>query len=154
MSKKNIVIEPDPILRKKSDPIEKVDQNLRKHTNFFFAARATAGYVNDFQSFHSQPPKADRSSARLPALEHFQRDNRLGLSKGQLRAHPIEPGNLHVKKYQLFFLPQFSISSGKRRVRGKVKKRTSFVKNKLRAPEPFSRADPRDNPKQSEHMSE
>ena len=30
MSKKNIVIEPDPILRKKSDPIEKVDQNLRK----------------------------------------------------------------------------------------------------------------------------
>ena len=30
MSKRNIVIEPDPILRKKSDPIEKVDQNLRK----------------------------------------------------------------------------------------------------------------------------
>ena len=30
MSKRKIVIEPDPILRKKSDPIEKVDQNLRK----------------------------------------------------------------------------------------------------------------------------
>ena len=30
MSKRNIVIEPDPILRKKSDLIEKVDQNLRK----------------------------------------------------------------------------------------------------------------------------
>ena len=30
MSKRTIVIEPDPILRKKSDPIEKVDQNLRK----------------------------------------------------------------------------------------------------------------------------
>ena len=30
MSKRNIVIEPDPILRKKSEPIEKVDQNLRK----------------------------------------------------------------------------------------------------------------------------
>ena len=30
MSKRKIVIEPDPILRKKSDSIEKVDQNLRK----------------------------------------------------------------------------------------------------------------------------
>ena len=30
MSKRKIVIEPDPILRKKSEPIEKVDQNLRK----------------------------------------------------------------------------------------------------------------------------
>ena len=30
MSKRKIVIEPDPILRKKSDLIEKVDQNLRK----------------------------------------------------------------------------------------------------------------------------
>ncbi len=30
MSKRNIVIEPDPILREKSDPIEKVDKNLRK----------------------------------------------------------------------------------------------------------------------------
>ena len=30
MSKRNIVIEPDPILIKKSDLIEKVDQNLRK----------------------------------------------------------------------------------------------------------------------------
>ena len=30
MSKKKIVIEPDPILRKKSEPIEKVDTELRK----------------------------------------------------------------------------------------------------------------------------
>ena len=30
MSKRKIVIEPDPILRKKSDSIEKVDQNFRK----------------------------------------------------------------------------------------------------------------------------
>ena len=30
MSQRKIVIEPDPILRKKSDPVEKVDQNLRK----------------------------------------------------------------------------------------------------------------------------
>ena len=30
MSKRTIVIEPDPILRKKSDPVEEVDQNLRK----------------------------------------------------------------------------------------------------------------------------
>ena len=30
MSKRTIVIEPDPILRKKSNPVEEVDQNLRK----------------------------------------------------------------------------------------------------------------------------
>ena len=30
MSQRKIVIEPDPILRKKSDPVEIVDQNLRK----------------------------------------------------------------------------------------------------------------------------
>ena len=30
MSKKNIVIEPDPILRKKSKNLEKVDNELRK----------------------------------------------------------------------------------------------------------------------------
>ena len=30
MSKKNIVIEPDPILRKKSQSLEKVDDDLRK----------------------------------------------------------------------------------------------------------------------------
>tara|TARA_B100001121_G_scaffold300502_1_gene310433 strand:- start:333 stop:857 length:525 start_codon:yes stop_codon:yes gene_type:complete len=30
MTQRRIVIEPDPILRKKSNPIEKVDQNLRK----------------------------------------------------------------------------------------------------------------------------
>ena len=30
MSKKKIIIEPDPILRKKSDPIETVNNNLRK----------------------------------------------------------------------------------------------------------------------------
>ena len=30
MSKKNIIIEPDPILRKKSQPLEKVDNELRK----------------------------------------------------------------------------------------------------------------------------
>ena len=30
MSKKNIVIEPDPILRKKSKSLEKVDNELRK----------------------------------------------------------------------------------------------------------------------------
>ena len=30
MSKKNILIEPDPILRKKSQPLEKVDDELRK----------------------------------------------------------------------------------------------------------------------------
>ena len=30
MSKKKIVIEPDPILRKKSEPLEKVDNELRK----------------------------------------------------------------------------------------------------------------------------
>tara|TARA_B100000963_G_C22582805_1_gene651659 strand:+ start:940 stop:1464 length:525 start_codon:yes stop_codon:yes gene_type:complete len=30
MSKRNIIIEPDPILRKKSDPLEKVNDELRK----------------------------------------------------------------------------------------------------------------------------
>lgn len=30
MTVKNIIIEPDPILRKKSEPIEKVDKNLKK----------------------------------------------------------------------------------------------------------------------------
>ena len=30
MTQRKIVIEPDPILRKKSDPVEIVDQNLRK----------------------------------------------------------------------------------------------------------------------------
>ena len=30
MSKKNILIEPDPILRKKSQSLEKVDDELRK----------------------------------------------------------------------------------------------------------------------------
>ena len=30
MSKRNIVIEPDPILRKKSEPLEEVNNNLRK----------------------------------------------------------------------------------------------------------------------------
>tara|TARA_B100000035_G_C20739350_1_gene439032 strand:- start:15 stop:539 length:525 start_codon:yes stop_codon:yes gene_type:complete len=30
MSKRNIIIEPDPVLRKKSNPLEKVDDELRK----------------------------------------------------------------------------------------------------------------------------
>ena len=30
MSKRNIVIEPDPILRKKSEPLEEVNNDLRK----------------------------------------------------------------------------------------------------------------------------
>jgi peptide deformylase len=30
MTKRNILIEPDPILRKKSDPVEKVDKELKK----------------------------------------------------------------------------------------------------------------------------
>ena len=30
MSKKSIIIEPDPILRKKSESLEKVDSNVRK----------------------------------------------------------------------------------------------------------------------------
>ena len=30
MSKKSIIIEPDPLLRKKSDNIEKIDNDLRK----------------------------------------------------------------------------------------------------------------------------
>ncbi len=33
MTKRKIVIEPDPILRKKSDPLEKVDSDVRKLLN-------------------------------------------------------------------------------------------------------------------------
>ena len=30
MSLKNIIIEPDPILRKESEPVENIDDNIRK----------------------------------------------------------------------------------------------------------------------------